>query len=121
MNISIKKENKASSVYTSTPKAKKARRTQRINQLKLKFKSIDIGELICVSFAIAIIIGTIVGFITTLIKPMGLSDTPTSRFFEILLLTFGGMLAGAGIVFLILVFGVCLVAIVRFISKLGAK
>ncbi len=42
MNIKIKKENKASSVYTFDFTAKKARRTQRITRLKRKFKSIDI-------------------------------------------------------------------------------
>lgn len=92
MNIKIKKENKASSVYTFDFTAKKARRTQQITWLKRKFKSIDIGELLFVSLTFATIIGMIVGLLT-----------------------------GASIVYLIFVLVMGVTLIVLFISDLGAK
>lgn len=97
---------------------KQAKRLQRKVRLKRKLKNIELENLIGVSFAIAAIIGMAAGFITILNTPMGRFDTPFIRFLEFVLYTLGGLMAGAGTVFLLLVLGVCFVAIVRFISDL---
>lgn len=114
MNMNINKK-KLNSGYTMAANAKK---TQRINRIKRKFKDIDWGFAFLLSLGIGFIIGAIFGFIAVLQLPMTWLDTPFSRFLEFVLYTLGGGMAGAGVVLVIAIFIVCFIGIWHFISDL---
>lgn len=117
MNMNIKKKEKKSG-YTMTAKAKKARRTQRINRIKRKFEDFDYGSTLLAIFSIAVIIGMASGFISALKMPMYRFDTAFIRFGNFVIYTLVGGMMGFATIFLLLVLGACLVGIAQFISNL---
>lgn len=111
--------NKKSSVYTTNTKTQKAKRTQRMNRLKRKISSItDSDSFICAAFAFGALIGMIIGIVSFFQTPASPWDTFFMRFLFFMLHCFGGLAAGAGIIFIIFLFGICIIAIAQFISEL---
>lgn len=111
--------NKKSSVYTISKKNQNAKRTQNITRLKRKTSNIINSEsFIPASFAFGALIGMILGVIAFFLTPASPWDTFFMRILFFVLHCFGGMAAGAGIIFIMFLLGTCIIVIVQFISDL---